>query len=215
MRYFSTSNHSCYFSKSSLYESLLLVECCFFFRHRRQKNTVYLTYMSVNQWENADSKGNIVKGARSWGRAKEIPQPGFLSSGNTSSLGLNLLTGGSGQKVGSNKSHLYGFADLSILKFVRRTMGKVLVISFWSFHAMLCLISAWPVTPLSTAPRPKLRHTWPTSPLLTDVTKIKGKTRSRRHTALSHDFLFQSSSSLFGESYSLTTHQKLIAGALI
>ena len=48
----------------------------------RQKNTVYLAYMSVNRWENADSKGNIVKGVRSWGRAKEFPQPGFLSSGN-------------------------------------------------------------------------------------------------------------------------------------
>ena len=28
----------------------------------RQKNTVYLTYKSVNQWENADSKCNIIKG---------------------------------------------------------------------------------------------------------------------------------------------------------
>ena len=68
----------------------------------RQKNTVYLAYMSVNRWENADSKGNIVKGVRSWGRAKEFPQPGFLSSGNTSSLGLDLQAGDSGHKVGSN-----------------------------------------------------------------------------------------------------------------
>ena len=153
-------NHSCTSSKSSIFESLLWVECYF------------LLTLTLWAWE-------VRKTPCTW--------------------------------------HICQWSNEKMLipKVILYILWEVLVISFWSFHAMLCLISAWPVTHLSTAPRPKLRHTWPTSPLLTDLTTIKGKTRSRRHTALSHDFLFQSSSSLFGESYSLATHQKLIAGALI